>query len=116
MENQTEKFIQEIDVLFKEKWAEIFKALKDIAGIQSIEYGIDPSQEMLSKYGLNGDINFSANSRTEQASYYYKGIKIEPLSFFILPDNSKEVSLLDLLQECIAQDTYEPNIKHLQVQ
>lgn len=113
MKEKTEEFIRQLDEVNQKKWAEIYKALKNVTDICSIGFNIYPSEEFLSNFGLNADINFSViNGKVE---YYYKGVKVDPICYYIRPDNYNEVSLLEILQECIAQDTYTPDIKKLEV-
>jgi hypothetical protein len=44
----------------------------------------------------------------------YKGIPIKPVAYYNRPDNYREVPTLEILRECIKQDKYNPDIKHLE--
>lgn len=46
--------------------------------------------------------------------YKYKHSEVQPVSFFIRPKDCLDITMTDILKECIKQDTYMPNIKHLQ--
>ena len=118
MKKQTEEFINQLDELNKKEWTEIYEALKSVTDVFSICFNIYPSQDILSKFGLTKDINFSVinNNGYGKMKYYYKGRKVEPECYYLRPNNYSEVSLLEVLHECIAQNTNTPDIKHLEVQ
>lgn len=117
MKNKTQELIKELDELNQNKWSEIYKALKDVTDVYSIGFNVYLSEEMLTKFNLNKDIVFSVknNNGVGKMKYYYKGIEIEPDCYYLRPDNYTEVTLLEILQECLTQNTYNPNIKHLEV-
>jgi len=117
MEKQTEEFIAHLEEINQKKWAEIHKALKNVTDIRSIVFSVYPSKELLTKFKLNEDIQFlvTAGNGEGEMEYYYKGVKIDPECYYIRPDNYSEVSLLEILHECIAQNTHSPDIKKLEV-
>lgn len=117
MEDNTQQFIEELDKVSLEKWNELYDVLKGKTDIYSITFGIFPSKEMLEKFGLNDQFRFvveNANGRAKM-TYYYSEVKVQPQGYYILPENYREVPLLEMLQECVKQDTYAPDIKPLQI-
>jgi hypothetical protein len=117
MEEKNQEFIQILNNLSNEKWLEIFEALKDVTGIYSISFSIFPSEEFFKKFNLTSDIHFSVvnNNGEGKMKYFYKKVTIDPNCYYVRPENYREVSLLEVLTECILQDTHQPDIKHLEV-
>lgn len=117
MEDKTQQFIEELDKVSLEKWNEIYDVLKGKTDIYSITFGIFPSKEMLERFGLNDQFRFvveNANGKAKM-TYYYNEVKVQPQGYYLLPTNYREVPLLEMLQECVKQDTYAPDIKPLQI-
>lgn len=116
MEDKTKEFIKHLDELSNKKWLEIFEALKDVKDIYSISFSIFPSEELLAEFNLNKDIHFSIvnNNGDGKMKYFYKKMAVEPDCYYVRPDNYREVTLLEVLQECIIQDTQNPDIKHIE--
>lgn len=117
METTTRNFIEELDKITLEKWEKIYDALKGTTDVYSITFGVFPPKELLEEFGLNEKFNFSITNEngSGKMNYFYNGSKIKPESYYLLPDNYREVSLMEMFQECIRQNTNQPDIKHLQV-
>lgn len=113
----TRNFFEELDKITTEKWEKIYECLKDTTDIYSITFGVFPSVELLSEFGLNEKFNFSVTNENGQGkmNYFYKGLQVEPESYYLLPENYREVSTMEMFHECVRQDTHRPDIKHLQV-
>lgn len=45
----------------------------------------------------------------------YKNININPNGYYIRPDKSRFITILETLRECIKQDTHRPNIQGLEL-
>jgi len=118
MEDKTQEFTKKLDEISLKKWEEIYEALKGITDIQAITFTIFPSKEMLSEFNLTEDFNFMIENKNGHGKmkYFYKNYQVQPESYYLLPENYREVPLLEMLLECVKQDTHKPDIKHLQVQ
>ncbi|WP_304576603.1 hypothetical protein [Romboutsia ilealis] len=45
--------------------------------------------------------------------YTYKGLVIDPVGYYVLDSEKRSVSHIEILEQCIIQDTHKPNIKAL---
>lgn len=119
MENLNEQFINELNEVNEKEWEKFYNALKDKEiKLSTVRFVIEPDKEMLDKYGLNENITFISNVRFTgegKMEYYYKNLELDPECYYIRPDNYTEVTLLEILQECIKQDTNTPDIKQLEI-
>lgn len=109
------EFIEELDEYAKPT-LESFSSLINNSDINMIGWKIlvDVPKDFIEKYSLVEDIQFVLEDN--KLTYYYYGIKINPEAYYIRPDNYRNPSILEILQECIKQDTYKPDIKHLETQ
>jgi len=109
------EFFKELDILVQNKYKELINLVVD-SGITSFNYIVELDNNNISKFNLNKDIEFevSATPGEGKINYLYKRIKIEPKNYWSRPIPYYEVSTLQLLQECIKQDTYNPDIKYLE--
>lgn len=118
MEEKTEEFTKMLDEVSLKKWEEIYDVLKNIKDINSISFTVFPTKEKLSEFNLTEDFNFMIENKngSGKMKYFYKSYPVQPESYYLLPENYREVPLLEMLLECVKQDTHKPDIKHLQVQ
>lgn len=57
---------------------------------------------------------FENNTNPIICDYTYNGIVIKPKGYYILKKGYKMPSQLDILHQCVKQNTHEPDIKRLQ--
>ncbi len=96
----------------------LYESVKDI-NIQfvNISFNIPVTSDFLYKYKLNKKFDFIADLKDwndVDVNIHYNGCKIKPDGYYLRPDDWVEPHLLDVLQECIKQDTYKPDITHLE--
>ena len=81
----------------------------------------DESKELLNNYlGENHNIsvyiNFSLNEyEGVKFEYRYKNIEIEPICHYVRPKESRFLTQLEVLRECIKQDKYNPDLRDLEL-
>jgi hypothetical protein len=99
--------------IYKEVLSHLSKSPIEFLGF---ECQIDMSTELKESFGLNDSIKFSlkANPYVQKVKYYYNDIEIKPDCYYLRPKDYHPVSTLRALQECIAQDKYNPDIKYLE--
>lgn len=117
MKEKNNEFIVELDKKAQEEYCVVRKLIvKSQIKIVGIEYVVDMDTEILSKFGLNSDIRFVLKATPDDGKiiYYYKNIEVNPLNYYVRPIDYHEVSTLRILQECITQDTFKPNIRYLE--
>lgn len=99
---KSSEFIKELNISTQNIWKNFVELLKsgnlDCLNIISFKSEIKVDDEFNHKYGLSSDINS----------------KVDPKCYYIVPEGCQEVSTLKILQECIKQDTYKPDIKKFQ--
>ena len=124
--NSKEKNIEYIETIYKiasEFWADFYGKLKSVDLINlhllKLELLIPVDQETMVKFGLGKPgvefkliVNNNGEASIIEPCYYT--IKIKPEGFWSLPDDYEEVGMLDILQEAVKQNRYNPDIKHLQ--
>jgi len=114
----TPSFISELDELYKVGHTEILTMRKTMkTQFLSYTYQVDIPEEFLTKYELNSFCEFDCTISAESGGvsvHYYKGRKIKPDGHYIQKQNDTRVGLLQILQECVKQDTHQPDIKFLQ--
>ena len=121
-----EDFIKELDNIIQDISKQIIETIvigKDVAIVTDISFFVEDkrSKDLLVKYGLKAesfDIKMSISTNKYVGSkviYYYNKCEVKPKSHYILPNKSREVTLLEILKECQNQDTSSPDIKSLQV-
>lgn len=84
----------------------------------NISFLVPITNDFIEKYKINDKFEFIASFsdwNDVELIINYNGRKIEPISFFVKPDNYVEPHLLDIFQECIKQNTHTPDIKKLQI-
>lgn len=118
------KFFNELDSVVQIKWKDdIFPQVK-LLNVISIAILIKDEKisQIFKKYiGDNYnkiDVVLSVDTtcylKESKILYVYNNMEVKPEGYYILPDNAKYASMIDILKECIKQDTYKPDIKHLQ--
>ena len=81
----------------------------------------DESKELLNNYlgedhNISVYINFSLNEyEGVKFEYRYKNIQIEPIGHYVRPNNSRFLTQLEILRECIKQDKYNPDLRDLEL-
>ena len=109
------EFVKELDIEVHKKYNSIFDIVAD-TGVTSFTYLVQLKEEILSKYGLNKDIDFEVVVYPNEAKikYLYKMVEMKPDNYWSRPTPYHEVTTLQMLQECIKQDTCTPDIKYLE--
>lgn len=114
----SKEYNDELLVCIKNINTGLYNLMKDFkVQFTNISFIIPLNEEFINKYNLNKDFVFIATLNDwndVDISIYYKGGKLEPVCFYIRPDDWVEPHLLDVFQECIKQDTHTPNIKKLE--
>lgn len=84
--------------------------------IHNVNFFVEPVDDVLSKYGLNNDISFMADYSPKgvNVKFYFKNIELKPECYYMRPDDYHEVTVLEILKQCIKQNTYKPDIKFLE--
>lgn len=109
------EFFKEIDDSVQLSWKELQQLSKSIkTQIMSIEFVVELNDIQKQKYGLNKDILLVVNTYDKKMKYYYKKLEINPECYYNSPKKYYKVFTLDILQECIIQDTHTPNIKPME--
>jgi len=113
-------FIKDLDIFATNTWKCFFEAVKDTgikSDIFSVELFVSVDEEFLNKYDLNNKITFMLHSKNGKGKtiYLYNGMKIEPNCYYVRPKGYQIVSTLEMLQEAIKQNTYKPDITHLEM-
>lgn len=121
MEN---KFFEDLDKVVRPKWSAICEKMKG-ESIVSIEIEIDNCdiKEVFNKYLEDNKDYFHIHLATSSydrrrcldINYYYKGKRVDPICYYVKPKCAKRASQLDILRECIRQDTNNPDIRHLEM-
>ena len=81
----------------------------------------DESKELLNNYlgedhNISVYINFSLNEyEGVKFEYRYKNIEIKPIGHYVRPNNSRFLTQLEILRECIKQDKYNPDLRDLEL-
>jgi hypothetical protein len=121
---ENEKYRKEMDEIVSIFWSDYYKKLKSVdlitPTLMRLELLIPVGEEFLTKYNLQSSgLEFklivtndeSASAKIEPCFYT---TPIKPQGFYLLPDDYEEVGVLDIVQEAVKQNTYDPNIMHLQ--
>lgn len=108
-------FFKELDVLVQEKYRILVDLVCDSC-ITSFNYQIKPSEKFLNKFGLNTDVSFEIVTTPGygKTKYLYKNIELKPDNYYLRPTPYYEVTTLQIIQEAIKQDKYNPDIKYLE--
>jgi hypothetical protein len=118
MNKLNDDFIKELDFFTVETWNNIKTDLKKFYDqIIEIKLLIKVSDDFINKYNLNNDITFicTINSPHKgKMNYYYKELKLDPNCYYVQQSNHRDVTTIEMLLECIKQDTRTPNIQHLE--
>lgn len=116
---KNKKLFEELEKINQENYKKFIESLNshDLE-ILTVTFITKLNNELIEEFELNDDISFSCEITPEKGKmeYYYKGLKVEPDCYYLRPDNYREVSTLEILQECIKQDTHEPDIKKIEVE
>ena len=115
--DKNKEFTEELDKVVQSEWKEAAKLIKDSKlRIISFSYSVLLSDDILKKYSLTNNIEFIVDTTSDSGKieYYYKGMKLEPVNYYLRPDDYHEVSTLSILQQCTIQDTYKPDIMFLE--
>ena len=114
---ENEKFFNELNIITQSNYKEIMKRLEGIdINLISLAFEASLNNDILTKYGLNDDIEFLTNigQSQGQTDYYYKGDKLEPINLQIRTKDYHPVTTLEILQQCVIQDTNKPDIRFLE--
>lgn len=113
------EFINDLNKIVLNEYNKIRELLnKSWGNLIEFKFFVNRSNEFNEKFGLNESIQFVItvnNYPSEQkCEYYYNGRKMEPDCYYIQPENYYQPTIIEMLQECIKQDSHKPNIKHLE--
>lgn len=113
------QLFKDLDEIIMPLWNELYSKIK---GYNVVEIEIKVNDEnvksVFNKYIENSKNYFSVNLAVKNHAYvnfYYKNKKINPVCYYVQPKGAKYVDQIDILKECLLQDTNEPNIKHLEL-
>src|ERR1039458_1757224 len=96
------EFTEELDKIVQSTYKKIHLLLKDAKiDIMSLEYRVQLEDGILKKYGLTSDVGFIVNVSDGAMIYTYKGIKLEPICYYLRPVDYHEVTTLQILQQCV---------------
>lgn len=112
-----DKFRKELDKVIQAAWVKLGKVIDDTGvGVSRIDFHVNLDDETLLRFGLNNKISFIINATPDvtKVEYYYDSALIDPECLWTRPENYQELSDLTILKEAIKQDTYNPDIKHLE--
>lgn len=113
------EFISDLNKIILNEYNKICELINNDWGkLIEFKFFVDGSDEFNEKFGLNKSIQFvitiNKHSTKQECEHYYNGRKIEADCYYIRPDNYYQPTIVEILQECIKQDSYKPNIKHLE--
>lgn len=99
-------FYKDLEDLIHLEWLKVIDKIGDTWGnLIEIKFFIDGTNEFNEKYCYNSK---------QAAEFYYKGTKLKPDCYYMRPSNYYEPSIVEILHECMKQNTYKPDIKHLE--
>ena len=111
--------ISALEEINQKNWKNLYAKIRELDfPVMSAKFETVLSDEQTKEFELNRDIQFVCSVSGDgsgEMEYYYAGTKIDPNSHYILPENYAKVSVLRILQECIAQETYKPDIRQLEI-
>ena len=110
------EFFKQLDLISNKQHKTLNSLLRDLDfEIRTITMDVNLDIETKIKFGLNSDISFSLKmDGNNKMNYYFKNAEVEPLCYYLRPDDYHEVDTLTILQECIKQDTHKPDIMYLE--
>lgn|GEM_PF-7106607 len=118
-EIMSNEFLIKIDGALQKYWKDIL--FPKVGELVLCELTVIIPDELLKstllESGLNSDIQIGLRLESQlsaRARYFYKGSELEAKSNYILPENYITPNTLDILKECIKQDTHRPDIRHLE--
>lgn len=113
--NTNKEFFEQLDKISKEELNKLIKLIADTK-ITKFTFEISLPNDVLKKFWLSEDLLFLVDSTPTGCTmkYFYKNLPVEPINFYLRPDDYHEVSTLEILQQCIHQDTHKPDILFLE--
>ena len=114
---ETKLFTNEVDAVVQSEWKKIIQIIQDAnVKVLSLKFEIKLKDDILTRFGLNNYFRFVAefNPGESKMLYLYKDMVLEPINYYLRPEDYHEVSLLEILHQCIVQDTYQPDIRFLE--
>lgn len=113
--NTNKEFFEQIDKISKEELTKLIKLI-DGTQITKFTFKISLPNDVMNSFSLSEDLSFLVDSTPtdNKMKYYYKNLPIEPIHYYLRPDDYHEVSTLEMLQQCIHQDTHKPDITFLE--
>lgn len=113
MENEFLKFLKKHST---EQWKLMEDTIISFGCIVNLKWEVKIDKEMLEEFLLSDKVQFFMVSDADghKFMYHFDGIPIDPVSYYILPEGTRNVDVLEILQECVKQNTHKPDIKHLQ--
>lgn len=115
--NRNKEFFEQIDKIVKREYESVLEAIvKTEVKVRSFSFDVAVDENLLKQYSLNKDIRLIAETVPDSISmrYLYKDMPLEPINYYLRPDDYHEVSTLQILEQCIAQDTHKPDIMFLE--
>ena len=109
-------FFNSLDEFIKPKYKKTLESIKELKlSITDITLKVEVSQHFGDKFKLNENLTFGIdiNSRRVKVLYFYKDLPVEPITYYVTPNNYVTPPTLLIMQEAIIQDTYAPDIHQL---
>jgi len=112
------EFTSELDTHTTSIWKTVQTSLREVHScITTLNFIVKMPEEFYSKWQLTPALEFEMHSTggSGNMSYYYRGCEVRPDCYFLRPKGYQKVSTLQILQECVKQDTHQPDIKPLEL-
>lgn len=101
---------------------ELYNKIKDynVIGIKA-EVNDEGVKSIFNKYIKGSEdyfsitVNFTVGNLYIDVEFYYKDKRVNPKCYYIRPKGARYVDQIDILKECLLQDTNEPDITHLEL-
>lgn len=116
------QLFKDLDEIIMPICNELYNKIKDynVIGIK-LEVNDENVKSIFNKYIKSSEdyfsitINFTVKNLHGEVDFYYKDKKINPKCYYIRPKGVRYVDQIDILKECLLQDTNEPDITHLEL-
>jgi hypothetical protein len=115
-----ESFVKELHEIISDDYKIRISSIMECNNIIALIMIMDDKNtlNLLQKYSLPHDklqIRLSVHDGMIQVQYYFNRIKLDPVSNYILPKDYRQPSVLEILRECVKQNTHKPDIRRLEI-